>query len=663
MTPSRTGHLAALGGFILLAVAYTWPLAPNLTSRVPHDLGDPVLNTWILWWNARVLPFTEAWWSPPIFYPLRNTLALSEHLAGVALFTSPLQLAGMGPLTAYNLAFIFSSALSGFFTCLLVRYLLTREGAAPSVSVTVAALAGGIAFGFAPFRASHFAHLQVLTTQWMPLALLAMHRYADGASSRWLAVFGAAWVVQALSNGYYLLFLPVLLVFWLLWFPDWRGEGRPRGAALVLTWAGSSLLLIPTLLRYREVHDTLGLGRALSEMRMFSGTFAAFAHTGHQLRFWPQAPAGTQEAFLFPGVTAVAVVIAAAVLRVRIGEPGRRPAFWFYAPATLIMWWLALGPADSGHPVDALLRPYTLLTYFPGFNGLRVPARFAMLGYLTLAVAAGLAVHRLRPGRRGLALAGAAALFAGLALDSATTPMPLHPPPGRVLLPSVNDAAFLEIPVDEDQIGAAAMYRAMLHRLPLVNGYSGHRPPHYRILAIALRRGDPSVLTELARRRPLIVGLHSQGDNDSHFQRVVESVPGVQPLGATSAGRLYLVPRQPSAPTAALGAPLPLTIEEFAPERIIVDLGEPRVVRTVAFPLRWHYEELGARFAIEGSLDGRTWTMLWFDWTGDMALGSALDHPREIPMRFTLPDPRVRFLRVHVVPRWMQRELSVHGPA
>ena len=27
-------------------------------SRIPHDPGDPVLNIWILWWNAQAMPFT-----------------------------------------------------------------------------------------------------------------------------------------------------------------------------------------------------------------------------------------------------------------------------------------------------------------------------------------------------------------------------------------------------------------------------------------------------------------------------------------------------------------------------------------------------------------------------------------------------------------------------
>ena len=84
----------ALGAFGALAVAWTWPLATHLSARVPHDLGDPLLNTWILWWNAHAVPFTARWWSPPILIPVRGALALSEHLAGLGLFSTPIQLLG-----------------------------------------------------------------------------------------------------------------------------------------------------------------------------------------------------------------------------------------------------------------------------------------------------------------------------------------------------------------------------------------------------------------------------------------------------------------------------------------------------------------------------------------------------------------------------------------
>ena len=110
----------------MLAVAATWPLTASLSSRIPHDPGDPVLNTWILWWNAQSVPLTEAWWDAPFFVPLPGALALSEHLLGISALTTPLQMAGAGPLAAYNVAMLVSYALSGFFAYLLVMRLTAK---------------------------------------------------------------------------------------------------------------------------------------------------------------------------------------------------------------------------------------------------------------------------------------------------------------------------------------------------------------------------------------------------------------------------------------------------------------------------------------------------------------------------------------------------------
>jgi hypothetical protein len=134
-----------LVAFIALAIAWTWPLAAHLTSRIPHDPGNSVLSIWLLWWNAHVMPFTPSWWSPPFFSPVPGALALSEHLAGLALITTPLQWFGGSPLAAYNVAFVLSFALSGFFAFVLVRRLL-RGHHAPAVR-NLAALTAGVAYG------------------------------------------------------------------------------------------------------------------------------------------------------------------------------------------------------------------------------------------------------------------------------------------------------------------------------------------------------------------------------------------------------------------------------------------------------------------------------------------------------------------------------------
>ncbi len=627
----------------------------RLTSRIPHDLGDPLLNAWILWWNTQAVPFTEGWWNAPFFYPVPGALALSEHLFGIALFTAPLQFAGLNPIGAYNVALILSAWLSGFFAFLLGRRL---------TGSTAAGVIAGLAFGFSPYRVSQLAHLQVLTAQWMPLALYGMHAYLDDRRRRWLALVAVAWLLQALSNGYFLLFFPVLIALWLAWFVRWKADARP-GLALLATFAGSSLLLLPTLLKYREVHDAMGLARQRGEMLLFSAEPGSLLRMPDLLKFWPYFEPKTQEDFLFPGVTAVMLVLIAALVavpRVRTSNLlARRSPLLFYSAATLAMWWLAFGPAPEDQPLQAFVKPYTWLTLLPGFSGLRAPSRFAMLATLSLSVAAALAFVRLAPVRPRLRGALVAVAAVGLLVDGYPESIPLHAAPGRLALPDVRDALILELPIDEPGAGTAAMYRAIEHRRPLLSGYSGHFPPHLRIFASALERDDPSSVRYFAAGRPVIITVNHRYDPYGWSLRFIRSLPGIVEHGGSAAGSVFVLPAHPRARTGKTGAALPITsIKEEAREHAVIDLGETQLVREVTFPVRWHFDKMAPRIEVEASADGVIWQSVWLDWTGGPAIAGAIEDPREGPFRIPLPDVRARYLRIHPAPRWMLSELRVY---
>ena len=646
---------SALLGFLGLALAWTWPLATRLSWRIPHDPGDPILNTWILWWSTQAVPFTAAWWSPPIFYPMAGALTLSEHLAGIALFTAPLHALGVNPIAAYNLALVLCTWLSGYFAFLLGRRLTGSVGAG---------LVAGVAFGIAPYRASQLSHLQVLTAQWMPLALLAMHAFLDDGRRRWLALLAAAWLLQALSNGYYLLFFPVLVGLWLLWFVDWRTTWR-RGAALAGTFAASTLLLLPAIVEYEKVHGALGLQRSIDEMRQFSATLGSFVQPAHLLTFWPTRSAQTQEGFLFPGVTVIALTVAgtAALLvrrRWRTAIAGRSPAV-FYGLATLLLWWLCFGPAPERAGALERIRPYALLAWLPGFDGLRVPARFGMLATLCLSAAAAIAAARLAPRQMWARRTALAVVLAGLFVDGWIDPMPLAAPPQRVMLDAPADAVVLELPAGEPAVNVSAMFRAIGHGRPLVNGYSGHTPRHFDLLATYLMRGDPSILTHYARGRTLAVIVHRDRDRDGELRALATSAGGVL-TEETGVGPVFLVPPQPRERHAALGPPIAAAPRETVPGSAAVDLGCEVVVRAITINLRWRYAEVGPRMTVETSTDGTRWTTAWDGWVGAPALAGALIDQQVVPLTLYLPDVSARYLRVSPAPRWVARELTAFAP-
>ena len=652
----RPHPLAVLAIFSALAVVWTWPLVTTLSSRIAFDPGDPFLNTWILWWNAQAVPFTDGWWNPPIFYPMRGALTLSEHLAGIGVFTSPLLLLGGSPALAYNAALLSSYALSGFFTYLLVHRL---------TGSSAAAFCAGLAYAFAPFRAGQLSHLQVLTSQWLPLQLLGLHGYVETRGRRWLVVFAAGWILQGLSNGYYLLFAPVLIGLWTLWFVV-RKQRWSDLAALAAAAAIASIALLPVILEYRHVHEALGLTRTRSEIVRFNAEPLSFLKPPGMLALWPRLDADTIEDYLFPGLTVV-VIIVAAIAGAALGRwrrtQGTTPGtFLFYVAAAVVMAALTFGPAPHNAGPAGWLRPYEWLFHVPGYSGLRVPARFGMLMALCLSVAGGLAIARLLPAAGTSRAVWAAIAALGIGLDGYMKPMPVSIPPGRVDLPDVPAATVLEVPPDDTVVNVGAMFRAMSHGRPLVNGYSGYIPTHYGILSQSLRRNDPSAVVELARGRTLLIVVSERRDPTGQFRELIESIPGVERRGVSGAGTLYVLRAQPRERRAEGGTPLSFTTTMLPRAHAVLDLGSPRVVRTLEVLLRNRWRHFARRFAIETSADGTTWATVLDDWTGGPALAGALDDAVIVPVRMMLPDVTTRYLRIHPADDWLLEDLRILGP-
>jgi hypothetical protein len=168
--------------------------------------------------------------------------------------------------------------------------------------------------------------------------------------------------------------------------------------------------------------------------------------------------------------------------------------------------WLSLGPLPQaqGRPVE-VVAPYRLLyEHVPGFDGLRVPARFGMIEALMLAMLGAYGAHRLARSRAGGALLAGAGVFFfveathipfttnGMApVSGYATPEARLYRPGRA--PAVyremarqpSGSVLLELPFGQPDYDLRAMFYSMVHWYPIVNGYSGVFPPHYGLLTSA----------------------------------------------------------------------------------------------------------------------------------------------------------------------------------
>jgi hypothetical protein len=747
--------LAALF-YVGFTLVQTWPLVTRLGLVIPHDPGDPILNTWILWWNVHAVPLSAAWWNAPAFWPSNGAMAFSEVLLGLAPITTPIQWLGGSPVTAYNVAFLLTFPLSALAAHALVYRLTGRH---------TAAFIGGLVYGFNPFRIAHFPQIQVMTSYWMPLALLALHEYLTSRQRRWLVLFGVSWLMQALSNGYYMLFFPVLLGIWMLWFALGKRSARALGE-IVAAWVIASLPLIPLLWSYRRIHSAFSFQRDFGEVNLFGADVTSLLDASPLLKFWSLQSFHQPEGELFPGFTAALLVVlmvihvcwrservmrmpraarvllagAAAFLAVGLSSlltggwsltigsltllsvkvankplsigvmlllaalmliprfPNawrRRSPLMFYALAMGLMYFLCFGPRPHFLGVPFMARgPYSLLMLLPGYDSIRVPARFAMLAALCLSVVAALSFARLTSWmNRGPHLILAALVAGGVVIDSAIGEMPLRALPLR--LASLEElsgrAAVLELPMGFSGDDVAAMYRGIYHGRPVVNGYSGFFPPSYDVLRLGLALRDPRIFDALTALGPVLVVVDTAHDPEGQWAKQLAERPGAT-LERVEGGRKVFslpggsVPEESAVPphlpiqsvTANINVDrMPLVLDgnlntcwdsgaQLGAETVTIDLGSTRAVDGVTMTLGAHPLDFPRTLVIDSSEDGRSWTSQWQGSPAAVAFAAAVRHPREMPLFFELPHVQARMIRLRQVGHdpnfhWLIFELAVHG--
>ena len=605
MTPRlRSGHARETAyvtlAYAAIAVVMTWPLAAGMTRDVAWDLGDSVLNMWILAWDCEQLrgilqghySHLRHFFDANIFHPAPLTLAYSEHLVPQAIEIFPIYALTKNPILCYNLLFLSTFVLSG-----LGMFLFARE----VTGNTAAAVVGGLLFAFAPYRIPQSSHLQVLSSQWMPFAMYGFRRYFEGGRTRVLIGATAAVIVQGLSSGYYLLYFSPFAVAFVLW-EMWRTgrlKDRRTWFALLAAAAVTALVIAPFVVPYFRASRELELSRSLSETTRLSADIYSYATASTAQRFWGERIGNIfpkREGELFPGAVPLllalagivasartpsirdahttrtiiarllfvfaalhAVAAAATILfrrltldlwlfDVRLGNVtqlllrgaiaygialclspamrGRAAAFMrsggFFVLALIAAAWLSLGPSPQvlGRPLD-LASPYRFLwTYIPGFEGLRVPARFAMIVAFMLAVLGALGAAAVARVRHGVIVLGVlAALFlyeAGAApfvVNGMSPVQGLTTPPARLELPrraplvyrAVDqlpaNAVIADLPLGEADYDLRAMYYSIERWRRIVNGYSGFFPPHYGRVKVALSEvpRHPEVSMEMFR--------------------------------------------------------------------------------------------------------------------------------------------------------------------
>ena len=384
-------HAIAFPACLALAFVFTLPGSLSLNSGLLGFPGDNFQHAWFLWHFAHALlhghnPF----YTRLIFYPTRVNLTWSttDPLAGI--LALPFS-AFLGPVVSYNVSLIVQLALAAFFARVLCLRISRNE---------LAALVGGVIFGFSPYlMAQALEHLSLVTAFPIPLFALALDRIVTNPSPSWRTgvPLGAALLLVALAHYNYAVIAIVFATLYLfvefamniksgaLDFLARIAKPIAAGAATFailfspLLWmmlAARSEVPIPRRPGHIEIMSADALGFAIpSWNHVFFGKFA------HSLN--PNLFLAGVEGTVYIG----AVVLALAVIGFwKRSESNRR---WAVRAAILSVafWMLSLGPRIHVFARDLKVPgPAALFYDLPFAHFVSAPARFDVIVALCLAI-------------------------------------------------------------------------------------------------------------------------------------------------------------------------------------------------------------------------------------------------------------------------------------
>ncbi len=578
-TGSLRASLGALALFGVIAVALTWPLARDLTERLPAGNNDLFQNVWNFWSWGESLSQGESPYSTTRLFQTGErppvSLAFHTHSEANVLAAYPLTRL-FGPECALNLSTLLGFALAGWAASLLARELGFAWGPA---------IVAGIVFAYLPQHVEQsLEHVNLASYQGMPLFILfliRMLRRGRGRDAVGCAAFFALNALYGWHNA--LMILPLGFAVFGALFVACRERRRTMLVHSAVAALIATALLLPFLWpKLAEIAGGADYFRKPPVAKGIDALFLAIPHPGHSLLGgWATELYEQLRSYRSVGFVAylgwIPIVCAALgspwiARRVAPNSPalaslGReRPlgfAFWLAVLAAYVILalgsTLVVGGSDTGVPL-----PFPVLRLVPFYDTLRVANRFLVPAALALSmlVAAGAAIIAGRAsserGRRGI-IAGIALLvladFAWIPFPTRELARPAWPQVVRRDYPGI----LLNVPGGYRARAAEDLYYQIAHDQPLIGGYTSCLLPEVaaRVDAHPILRhlfeGRPQVDVDVsAELSPMLKAL-SVDTVVVHRKRTREHLEGARQRHAgTARARLYNPER--GMPAAALDA-------------------------------------------------------------------------------------------------------------
>jgi hypothetical protein len=506
-----------------LAVVFTWPLFPNMTTHLPHGSNDLWQNLWNFWWwrEALLELGTNPYSTELLFHPHGASLVLHTHSTFNQVVAFPVNWL-IGPIAALNFATLLGFALAGVAAHQLAYELTPNR---------TGAYLAGLIFAFFPHHMEQsLEHLNLSSIQFLPWVALYGLRIVRGGSTRDALLFGLVFSLNALSCWHYALFtlfvLPWLFGAELLRAEDFSKRARGTAGRLLIAGAVVAVLLGPFAVSM------------LSESQSVAGYAKAPVDRGIDLAFLfvpsdqhPVLGGLTREFYrvhrTYPSLGSQAYLGYAALLLAALalvrGPRDRSVIVWSLIFATSLLLSLGAHPTFAGETLG-ITGPHALFEHIPLLKSLRVANRFIVLSMLALAVLASIGFARHLSGRRR----AGGVFFALIALESLWLPYPVQRVEYSPILSQLAGeagGAVLDIPFTDHSTSALNLAYQTRHGRPIAGGYISVSPGGQAALGNDPVLGPLSGLSPEGSRKIDIDHLRSLGFSHVvlHLDRTVDA--------------------------------------------------------------------------------------------------------------------------------------------
>ncbi|MEK7551602.1 MAG: hypothetical protein AAB532_03300 [Patescibacteria group bacterium] len=379
--------------FLISAIYITFPLIFNLGSLIT-GYGDQYLHVYVMNWIVNII-FTNplSLFDGTIYYPFINPIAYSDiFITSSVLGIIPLLLI-QEPVSIVNFTLISSIFMVGFFTFILSFYLTKNFWAS---------LVSGLLIIFSPLFLDKKTHIQILSIQWVPLAILFFIIFVNNLKSRYLFLSLLFFLFQFYNSflpGYFIsFFYAIYLIF--SFFKDKKLFKNIVSKNNLLILVFFIILIIPIIKPYidvdnkyyakRDIRDSIHFALQPEDL-IYPNEHTVLEPILLEISNWQKYLRTDEIKSGYMGLMFSVLgvfVIFYSIKKFRILNIVDR-SFFITGILGLI---LSFGPAlhfarQTIHSPFPIILPYALFYYIiPGFNGFRNSARWEILFMFCMAI-------------------------------------------------------------------------------------------------------------------------------------------------------------------------------------------------------------------------------------------------------------------------------------